>query len=301
MARGHSTTGHELIGRVVEVGGAVTRFVPGDRVTTPYSVSCGFCYMCGVGQTGHCETTHGAIIGFGTALGDHGGTQAELLVVPHAEANAMKVPEDVSAAAALTLSCNLPAAIVGVETADIKFSETVAIVGCGPTGLMALDYALHRGPGKVVLLDRVANRLAIAAQKGAGAINISEDGWKERAIAETNGRGFDKVIEVVGSPEALLTAIDLARRGGTVSSIGVFCDVEATVNPMYITSRNIDLLTNGTANVQPFMARALSTIRDGIVKPDEYFTHKFALADVDQAYATFYEKRDNVVKVLIRP
>ncbi|WP_263357880.1 alcohol dehydrogenase catalytic domain-containing protein [Acidicapsa ligni] len=301
MQKGHSSTGHELVGRVVEVGPQVTRFKPGDRITTPYSVSCGYCYMCEAGQTGHCETTNGAIIGFGIPLGDLGGTQAEYILIPYADANAMQVPEDIPAEAALTLSCNLPSAIVGVTEADVQLGDTVAIVGCGPTGLMTMDCAFLRGAGKVVLLDRVPHRLAVAQAKGAVTINIDDEDWKERALAETQGRGFDKVIEVVGMPEALQISLDIVRRGGIISAIGVFCDDSFTISPIYFTTRNIDLRTNGTANVRPSITQALTMLKRGIINPKEYFTHEFALSNVDQAYATFYGKKDGVVKVLIRP
>ena len=146
MARGESQTGHELVGRVLEVGRRVGRFRPGDRISMGYSVSCGHCVRCEVGQTAHCETTQKAIYGFGVPFGNLNGTHAEALMIPHADTHAIHVPESVGDAAAVTLSCNLPSAIIANRLADIRPGERVAVVGCGPTGLMALDLARSRAP-----------------------------------------------------------------------------------------------------------------------------------------------------------
>ena len=213
MEKGRSQTGHELIGVVREVGKSVGRFRPGDRVSMAYSCSCGECYMCEVGQTAHCETTNKAVYGFGVPFGDLNGTHAEALVLPHVDAHAIKVPEAIPDSAALTLSCNLPSAIIANKLADIEPGENVALIGCGPTGLMALDIALHRAPGKLVALDEVRHRLDVAEKKGAIVVDVSSDDWKEKALAETGGRGFDKIIEVVGYPETLQMALDLVRGG----------------------------------------------------------------------------------------
>lgn len=301
MEKGRSPTGHELIGEVIDVGAAVGRFKRGDRVTMAYSASCGDCYMCAVGQTAHCETTNKAVYGFGLPFGDLNGTHAEALIIPHADGHAMKVPASIPDAAALTLSCNLPSAVIANRLADIQVGESVALVGCGPTGLMTLDVALERGPGKVVALDTVAHRVAEASKKGVVGIDASAADWKERALAETGGRGFDKVIEVVGYPETLQMALDLVRPGGTVAAIGVFCDSSFDLNLADVFLRDITLHMNGFANVQPFMWEALRILERGTVDPQQYFTHDFALTEVDRAFSTFHDKADQVVKVLIRP
>lgn len=301
MEKGKSQTGHELIGEVVQVGKAVGRFKPKDRISMGYSVSCGHCYMCEVGQTAHCETTNKAVYGFGTAFGSINGTHAEALIIPHADGHAMKIPAHIPDEAAVTLSCNLPSAIIANNTADIQVGETVAMVGAGPTALMALDIALLKGPGRMVVLDRVPHRLEAVRRRGATAIDISVEGWKEKALAETGGRGFDKVIEVVGLPESLQAALDLVRPGGTVAAIGVFCDSSFNLNLADVFLRNITLRMNGFANAQVFMFEGLRMLERGVVKPQELFSHTFALADVDKAFATFFRKSDGAMKMLIRP
>ncbi|MGH8434348.1 MAG: alcohol dehydrogenase [Pseudomonas sp.] len=301
MEKGKSQTGHEMIGEVVQVGKHVGRFKPGDRVSMAYSCSCGECYMCHVGQTAHCETTNKAVYGFGVPFGNLNGTHAEALVIPYADGHLIKVPKEIPDEAALTLCCNLPSAVIANRLADIQAGESVALVGCGPTGLMTLDLALHRGPGRVVALDKVAHRLEAARKKGVVAIDAGQDGWKEKALAETGGRGFDKVIEVVGYPETLQMCLDIVRPGGTVAAIGVFCDNSFNLNLADVFLRNITLHMNGFANVQPYLWEALRMMERGVLNPQQYFSHTFSLAEVDKAFATFHQKADGAMKMLIKP
>jgi len=301
MEKGRSQTGHELIGEIVETGSDVSRFNVGDRVSMAYSCSCGDCYMCNVGQTAHCETTQKAVYGFGVPFGDLNGTHAEALVLPHADAHVIKVPKTISDGAALTLSCNLPSAVIANKLADIQPGEKVALIGCGPTGLMSLDIAMQKSPGNVVALDPVPHRVAVAQAKGAIGIDSSADDAKEQALSHCDGRGFDKVIEVVGSPESLQMSLDLVRPGGTIAAIGVFCDQEFNLVLADVFLRDITLHMNGFANVQPFMEEGLLLMEKGTVNPEEYFSHTFALSDIDKAFKTFYDKSDNAMKLLIRP
>lgn len=301
MEKGRSQTGHELIGEVVDVGSSVGRFKKGDRVSMAYSCSCGHCYMCEVGQTAHCETTQKAVYGFGVPFGNLNGTHAELMTLPHADAHTVHVPNSIPDGAALTLSCNLPSAIIANKLADIQPGESVALIGCGPTGLMTLDIALKRAPGRLVAIDRVQHRLAIAAKKGATTVDASRPDWKEQALAQCGGRGFDKVIEVVGYPETLQMCLDIVRPGGTVAAIGVFTDGQFNLNLADVFLRDISLHMNGFANVQPYMWEGLRLLENGVVNPQEYFSHEFALHDIDKAYATFHKKADGAMKMLIRP
>ena len=301
MEKGKSQTGHELIGEVLAAGRAVSRFRKGDRVSMAYSCSCGHCYMCEVGQTAHCETTKSAVYGFGVPFGNLNGTHAEAMVIPHADAHVIQVPAGIPDAAALTLSCNLPSAIIANRFADIRPGESVALIGCGPTGLMTMDIALHRGPGRLVALDKVAHRLDAARRKGATAIDAGAADWKERCLAENQGRGFDKVIEVVGEPETLQMSLDLVRPGGTVTAIGVFTDATFNLNLADVFLRDISLHMNGFGNVQPFMWEGVRMMERGVIRPQEYFSHDYRLADIHTAFSTFYEKSDGAMKMLIRP
>lgn len=301
MERGHSQTGHELIARVSDVGRSVGKFKVGDRVSMAYSCSCGECYMCEVGQTAHCETTGKSVYGFGIPFGDLNGTHTEAMILPHADSHVIKVPDAIDDASALTLSCNLPSAIIANKLADIQPGENVAIIGCGPTGLLCMDIALGKSDCIVTCIDLLDYRLNVAAKKGAATINANQITWKEQALALTNGRGFDKVIEVVGHPVSLQMCIDIIRPGGTITAVGVFTDSTFNLTLIDVFLRNITLHMNGFANVQPFMWEGIRLMERGVINPAEYFSHDYNLDNIDLAFKTFYEKSDEVLKVLIRP
>lgn len=301
MERGISQTGHELVGHVIEAGPEVSRFRRGDRVTMAYSCSCGACHMCNVGQTAHCETTKKAVYGFGTAFGNLNGTHAEAMVLPHADAHALRLPDSVSDRAAVTLSCNLPTALIANRLADIQPGETVALIGAGPTGILTLDLALQRGAACVAVLDQIPHRLEHLRARACTAINIDMTGWMETALALTKGRGFDKVIEMVGFPESLQTALDLVRPGGTVAALGVFCDSTFNLDLANVFLKDITLHMNGFANVQPVMFEALRLIETGVIDPAPLFSHEFRLEHVDRAFDVFHQKRDGAQKMLLVP
>lgn len=301
MERGKSRVGHELSGEVAEVGDEVGNFKAGDRVSMAYSASCGECYTCRVGQTAHCETTQKAVYGFGTAFGDLNGTQADYLVIPHADAHAMKVAPDLSDEQVLTLSCNLPSAVIANRLADVQPGETLALVGLGPTGLMSLGLAVKRGPGRVFAFDPVAHRREYAHKSyGVEVLEPGEESVQQVREA-TGGRGADKVIEVVGTPESLQLSLDLVRPGGTVAAIGVFTSDRFNLNLADVFLRDISLHMNGFANVQPFMWEAQRLLLEDVVDVSSLFTHRFALKQADEAFRVFADKEDGVHKVLIQP
>jgi alcohol dehydrogenase len=301
MEPGKSRLGHELSGEVVEVGAQVGRFKPGDRVTVAYSASCGECYLCRAGQTAHCETTGKAVYGFGAAFGDLNGTQAEYVAIPHADAHAMKVSDQLSDEEILTLSCNLPSALIANRLADVLPGETLAVIGLGPTGLLSLDLALQRGPGRVFAFDPVDHRRAHAgAMDGVEPLDPGPEAL-ERVREATGGRGVDKVIEVVGSGESLQLALDVARPGATIAAIGVFTAPEFNLNLGDVFLRDLSLHMNGFANVQPDMWSAHRLLLEEAVDVEPLFTHRFALEATGEAFGVFGDKQDEVLKVVIRP
>lgn len=301
MGKGHSTLGHELCGEVVEAGAAVGRFKTGDRVSMAYSASCGDCYMCRVGNTAHCQTTQSAVYGYGVGFGDLNGTQAEYMVIPHADAHTMKVDDALDDRQALTLSCNLPTAVLANKLVDVQIGESLCVVGLGPTGMMALDLAVKRNPGKVFAFDPVEHRRKAAAERyDVETFAPGEEGI-EAVKAATAGRGADKVIEMVGTGDSLDLCYQLVRAGGTIAGLGVFTDVEHKLNLLDIFFRDITLHKRGFASVWPEMWEAHRMILEGKITVTEMFTHEFGLDQTNEAYKTFAEKLDNVEKVIIRP
>lgn len=301
MERGKSRLGHELSGEVIEVGSRVGNFRPGDRVTVAYSVSCGDCYQCRLGNTAHCETTRAAVYGFGKAFGDLNGTQAEYLVVPFADAHALRVDPGLTDAQALTLSCNLPTAVLANRLLDLQPGDTLAVVGLGPTGLLSLQLALHRGPGRVFGFDPIDHRRAFAAQTFGIEVLAPDETGIEAVKQATNGRGVDRVIEMVGTPESLDLALRVVRAGGTIAALGVFTDNTFNLNLADVFFRDITLHMHGFASVYPYMWVAQRAILNGVVDPEPLFTHRFSLSEIHRAYNIFGERQDSVLKVLVTP
>ncbi|MFC7759638.1 alcohol dehydrogenase catalytic domain-containing protein [Catellatospora bangladeshensis] len=256
--------GHEPMGIVEEVGPQVTRLKPGDRVVVPFQIACGGCWMCAQGLQTQCETTQVREEGMGAALfgytrlyGRVPGGQAEYLRVPQAQYGPITVPVGPPDDRFVYLSDVLPTAWQAVEYAAIPDGGTLLVLGLGPIGDMCARIALHRGAGRVIGVDPVAERRDRALARGVEALDLHDRDEVLTAIRElTGGRGPDSVIDAVGMeahgspttkavqqmvgilPDAWaakimetagvdrLAALDLAieavRRGGTISIIGVY-------------------------------------------------------------------------------
>ncbi|HLK94626.1 MAG TPA: alcohol dehydrogenase catalytic domain-containing protein, partial [Nocardioidaceae bacterium] len=165
--------GHETMGVVEEVGSGVTTLTRGDRVVVPFNISCGSCWMCSRGLYAQCETTQNRETGKGASLfgytslyGQVPGGQAEYLRVPQAHFGPVKVPDDVSDERFLYLSDILPTAWQAVAYADVPTGGTLAVLGLGPVGQLACRVALHQGVERVIGVDPVADRRALAAAYG---------------------------------------------------------------------------------------------------------------------------------------
>ncbi len=301
VAPGRTTLGHEICAEVVETGKGVARFAPGDRVTFPYSVSCGLCFLCRAGQTAHCETSGKAIYGYGTAFGDLGGSQAEYVRVPLADNHLEHVPDSIDDEAALLLSCNLPAAIIAVEAAEIRLTDTVAVIGCGSTGLLALQLARQRTRAPVLAFDRVAYRLARAEQLGAIPVDVDRDPVPEKVAEATAGRGVDKVVEFAGHGPAYGLAVSIARPGGVISGGGVYLENEYPVSLFDMYFKNLQLRLNGFANAKTAQWQAMQVLECGVIDPATVVTHRVTLEEFPDAAAAFAARADGFLKMVIIP
>jgi alcohol dehydrogenase len=293
---GTTILGHEVVGEVVSVGSGVTRFEEGDRVTFPFSVSCGECLSCLAGLTGHCLTSGKAIYGFRELAG----SQAEFVRVPLADGHLRHVPDVVDDAGAVLLSCNLPAALIVVDAADVKVRDVVVVVGAGPTALLALQLLVGRLERPPFVLDRVPHRLERAASLGGVPLNVDTDPVGDTVGEATGGMGADVVIEFAGRGDAFDLATSILRPGGILSGGGVY-RVE-TAHPTSLAllfANDLQIRLNGLANVLPAIDRSIRLITDGVIDPASVFSHRIDLAGVPEAAGAFSRRDDGFHKMLV--
>jgi alcohol dehydrogenase len=289
--------GHEAIGTVAEVGPQVRTVRPGDRVLVSGVVGCGVCRSCLVGLPNVCEA--GLATAFGTTL-DLPGGQAEAMAVPFADTFVLPIPEGVSDEAAVLLTDILPTGYLGALRADIRPGGTVAVVGLGPVGVMALQCALLFGPARVFAIDVVPERLARAAQLGAEPIDAREAAGSAQVMAATGGRGADSVIEAVGVDATVLDALSCAATGGTVSVVGVNLSA-ALPFPMGLVFLKSLTLRTIYAPIPSTWPALVPLVQSGRFSLDETFTHHMGLGQAAEAYQLFDSRTDGVLKVLLDP
>jgi glutathione-independent formaldehyde dehydrogenase len=194
--------GHENLGIIEEVGGAVVSLEKGDRVVVPFNVSCGFCKNCVAGYSAFCLTVNPGVAGgaYGYVnMGPYRGGQSEFLRVPFADYNCVKLPDGNEHEDDFVLLADIfPTGYHGTELADVSPGESVAVYGAGPVGLLAAYSSMIRGASEVFVVDRVQERLDKAAEIGASPINFDQGDPAEQICELTGGEGADKGIEAVG-------------------------------------------------------------------------------------------------------
>ncbi len=194
--------GHEGVGIVEEVGRNVRNLRPGDRVVIASTIGCGFCSYCRAGYYAQCDTTEPkdgtAFFGGPEASGPYDGMQAEFVRVPYANVGCVKLPDDVTDDQAIMLSDIFPTAWFGAKLAEVHDGDTVAVFGAGPVGIFSVISAFLQGAGRVISVDRHADRLDMAREQGAEAVNFDEEDPIDVIRELTGGAGPDRVIEAVG-------------------------------------------------------------------------------------------------------
>jgi threonine dehydrogenase-like Zn-dependent dehydrogenase len=277
-----------------------------------------------------------ALFGYTKLYGEVPGGQAQYLRVPHAQYTHIKVPEDGPDERYIYLSDVLPTAWQAVEYAGIPDGGTVTVLGLGPIGDMATRIALHRGH-RVIAVDIVPERMERARERGAEVLDLGEhkDDLAQTIRELTDGRGTDSVIDAVGmeahgSPlgkaaqqfagllpdavaekmmqkvgidrmHALYAAIDIVRRGGTISLSGVYGGMTDPLPMLTLFDKQIQLRM-GQANVKRWAPEILPLLQNGNpLGTDDFHTHKLPLAEAPGAYEMFQKKEDGAVKVLLQP
>lgn len=279
--------GHEVIGEVVEVGSDVRRFRAGDRVLVASVAGCGDCVGCVTGDPVTC--VRGPKV-FGS--GELGGGQSELLAVPAADFQLLRIPDGVDDEAALLLTDNLGTGWAGAQRADIPPGGTVVVLGLGAVGQCAVRSALLQGAGQVLAYDPVAGRRDLAAKAGA----VSVDGpLQEAVMAATGGRGADSVIDAVAIDATIDDAFNVVRAGGTVSLIGVHDMNPYPLGALMGVYRSITLRMT-TAPVHRTWTDLVPLVQHGRIDTGGLFTHTFDLDDAAAAYAAVGARGSDCIK-----
>ncbi len=287
--------GHESVGEIVEVGRSVTRLKPGDKVILSAAVGCGACASCLRGDVIHCATQSGSCYGLSARLQ---GSQAEAVRVPAADFNATKIPDGISLDQALMMTDAMATAWFGARNADIASGRTVAVVGLGPIGLMAVDSAFVLGAARVFAIDPVAERRALAAQ--SGAIALHPNTAAEEIEAATGGRMCESVVEAVGLSETIRLSLKLAGRRASVSVIGVAQDKRFDF-PMSKAFGAGLTFRIGTCSVPETWPELVPLIQAGRLKPERYISHRLPLSEGTRAYALSDDKREGALKLVLTP
>ena len=336
--------GHEFMGIVEEVGSGVSSLRPGDRVVVPFVIACGHCWMCDRGLFAACETTQiremgtgAALFGFSSLYGSVPGGQAEMVRVPHADFGPVKLPQDFQDERFLYLSDILPTAWQGVKYANVGEEDTLAVLGLGPVGQLAVRSAALQGVKRVIAVDLVDERLALAKSWGAETVDLREvDDVSDTLKDMTDGRGPDGVLDAVGMEahgnpiaekivagaarlpkplgrkaietagidrlEALHTAIHSVRRAGTVSLSGVYGGMADPMPMMEMFDKGITMRM-GQCHVRHWtddLLKVLSQPED-VLGVESLATHHVSLEDAPEAYKMFQEKKDGCIKGVLKP
>ncbi|WP_422009783.1 zinc-dependent alcohol dehydrogenase [Reyranella sp.] len=336
---GGDILGHETMGEVVEVGAENKALKVGDRVVVPFTIACGECFFCKKGFFSGCERTNpdkekaaklwghspAGLFGYTHLLGGYAGGQAEYLRVPYADVGPIKVPNGLTDEQVLFLSDIFPTGYMAADFCNIQPEDTIAIWGCGPVGQFAIKSAFLLGAARVIAIDTVPERLAMAAASGAITIDFMKEDVYDRIQDLTHGRGADACIDAVGTeprtgasfdsvvdrvkvatfmgtdrPHVLRQAIQNCRNFGIVSIVGVYGGLLDNIPMGSAINRGLTFRMAQTP-VQHYLPKLLDRVERGEIDPSFVITHTASLEEGPELYKTFRDKKDGCIKVVLKP
>ncbi|MCD2323710.1 glutathione-dependent formaldehyde dehydrogenase [Sphingomonas sp. IC-56] len=331
--------GHEFMGEVVDVGSSST-LKKGQRVVVPFTISCGSCFHCSKQQFSACDNGNPAdnqdlgqqlygepmsgLFGYTHLTGGYPGGQAELVRVPFSDVGPIVIPDGMPDDDVLFLSDILPTGWMAAENADIEPGDTVAVWGCGPVGLFAVQSAFKMGAHRVIAIDHFPHRLELAAKFGAETINFEEIDTYYALMEMTGSIGPDAVIDSVGleahgffadniidqikastflgtdRPHALRQAILACRKGGRVSVPGVYGGFIDKFPFGAFMEKGLTMKT-GQTHVQKYLPKLLEMIGNKELDTTFLISHRLPLEQAPDGYKMFKNEQNSCTKVVLKP
>lgn len=284
--------GHEFIGTVVEKGKGVQSFSVDDEVIAAGSVGCGACHKCLSGQPMLCRQNVGLSYGSSAALN---GGEAQYVKIPHADLNLAKRPEGISSQDAILLTDQLPTAYMGAKMANIHPGDSVAVLGLGSVGLLAVECAFFLGAARVFAMDLVKERCDVAARLGATIVDTAAAKQEIREL--TDGNGVDAVIEAAGSKQTIELSTKIVRFEGTISTIGV-PDFSAIYPIGALFYKSLTVKT-AICSVQNQWKELMPLVKAGRIDGSYVFTHEMDLSQGEKAYKMFDARENGCIKIIL--
>ncbi len=331
--------GHEFMGEVVETGSAST-LKKGQKVVVPFTIACGSCYHCGKHQYSGCENGNpadnqdiarelyghpmSALFGYSHMTGGYAGGQAEYVRVPFSDTGPIVIPDGVDDEKVLFLSDILPTGWMAAENAQIEPGDTVAVWGCGPVGLFAVQSAFLMGAERVIAIDHFPHRLELARKFGAETINFEQTATYDALMQMTGGIGPDAVIDSVGLEahgmfvdnvvdqikastflgtdriHAIRQAILACRKGGRVSMPAVYGGFVDKFPLGAVMQKGLTLKT-GQTHVQHYLPGLLDAIMEGKIDTTFLISHRMPLEQAPEGYRMFHDQQNEVTKIVLKP
>jgi threonine dehydrogenase-like Zn-dependent dehydrogenase len=331
--------GHEFMGRVVETGPKST-LQKGQRVVVPFTISCGQCFHCLKQQYSACDNSNPAekqdiseplyghavsgLFGYSHLTGGYPGGQAQYVRVPYSDVGPIVIPDGLEDEKVLFLSDILPTGWMAAENCDIEEGDTVAVWGCGPVGLFAVQSALLMGAHQVIAIDHHPRRLDLARKLGAKVIDYRQTHVLEALMEMSGGIGPDAVIDAVGmeshgmAPDnildaakqtvgmgadrghALREAIMACRKGGRISMPGVYGGFLDKFPMGAFMEKGLQWRT-GQTHVQKYTHDLLRRIGEDEIDTTFLISHRLPLEDAAEGYRNFRYNQNDWTKVVLRP
>ncbi|MCE9670839.1 alcohol dehydrogenase catalytic domain-containing protein [Myxococcus stipitatus] len=297
------TIGHEFVGVIDELGPGLEGYRVGDRVLVGAITPCGQCHACLSGHLSQCGHGSGYEAMGGWRLGNTlPGAQAEYVRIPSAQANLAPIPAGLSDEQVLMLADIASTGFSGAESGGVRIGDTVVVFAQGPIGLCASLGARLMGAARVIGIDGDESRLAFARRMG---VDVVLDYRSQDVVAEVKrltGGGADVAIEALGTQQTFESALRSLRPGGTLSSLGVYSGkLQLPYDAFAAGLGDHRVVTTLCPGGKERMRRLMATVQSGRVDLTPLITHRFALADIRDAYALFGQREDGVIKVAIHP